>query len=126
VHDSLLTDGGRYGLNIGNQTREYKAWNVTVRNTAFAGLRFDINSTWAVNFDIRDSVFENVNTQGSQSSRGVVNCDWQMTNGTAVIANSRFSAGAAAQSYYSVPGAGCPILKFTGNTWSGIAGQAGP
>jgi hypothetical protein len=127
LHDSLLEDGGRYGINVGNQTRELTVANVTVRDTALAGLRFDINATWAVDFWIHHSTFEGVNTKGSQSSRGVVNCDWQLTNATrALVEQNKFSAGAAATSYYSVTGAGCPALKFSGNTWSGLSGLAGP
>ena len=125
LHDNYLANGGRYGLNFSEQTVSVEAFRNTIENTALAGVRFNVDGSFAVDFKIHDNTLKSVNTKGSGSSHGAVNCDWQMTKGAALISNNAVNAGAGATDYYEEYG-NCPILKFSGNTWSGLAGKAGP
>lgn len=124
LHDNYMANGGRYGLNLSDQTVSLEAFRNTIDSTALAGLRFNIDASFAVDFKIHDNTFSNVNTKGSGSSSGGVNCDWNMSKGTATVSQNTFTAGRAAAEPYDQYGS-CPVLKFSGNTWTGFS-TAGP
>jgi hypothetical protein len=125
VHDNLLEHGGRYGLNLADQTVSGTFARNVINDTALAGIRLTINSDHTIALTLIDNSGALWNTKGSNSSRGAVNCDWNLTNGSAVIQNSSIGAGSAAASYYDQQGT-CTALKFSGIKWSGLTGKVGP
>jgi hypothetical protein len=44
IHHNLLHDGGRYGLNIADNTARVHAWDNVIYNTAYAGIRLNVNT----------------------------------------------------------------------------------
>ena len=125
VHDNLLEHGGRYGLNLSTQTASGSFTNNRVNDTALAGLRLSIDSDHTVALVLAGNSGTAWNTKSSSSSSGAINCDWNLTKGSAVIRDATIAAGAGAKSYYDQQGT-CSALKFSGITWSGIAGKTGP
>jgi hypothetical protein len=115
LHDNYLINGGRYGINLSEQTVSVDAWANWIENTALAGVRLNIDGSFSVDIKIRENTLKNVNTKGSGSSHGAVNCDWQLTKGTALITLNKIKRGAGATSDYEEYG-NCPNLSFTGNS----------
>jgi len=124
VHDNVLHDGGRYGLNVADQTISAAFVRNRITNTAYAGIRITVNTDDApANLVFTDNSGTGWNLGGGPP--GAVNCDWRLARGTALIEKSSIGAGAGAKEYVVNDGS-CPVLKFSGITWSGLAGKAGP
>jgi hypothetical protein len=125
LHDNVLSFGGRYGLNLAVQTVTLEAWANVITDTVLSGVRLNFNSRTETDVYLHDNVLTNVNTVGSPSSAGTINCDSRVDSGRVLIERNNVTAGAGAKRYYSQYGQ-CPALQWSGNTWAGIAGQTGP
>lgn len=112
VHDNELRDGGRYGLNLGEGTVSFTARNNLITNTGLAGVRLNMTSGSSTNILITANQLLNVNTKGSPSSSGAINCDSGVKAGSIVISGNKVTLGAGAKEVYSEYG-DCSGLKYS-------------
>lgn len=110
VHDNEFRDGGRYGLNLGEGTISFTARNNLIQNTALAGVRFNFTSGSSTSVLITNNTLLNVNTKGSPSSGGAINCDSGVKSGSIVVSANKITRGAGAKEDFQEYGE-CPAVK---------------
>lgn len=114
IHNNLLHDGTRYGINLGaGSDLNIHVWNNIIYNTAFAGLRMDCSNT--ENMLIYHNVFFNVDTA---NVTGAIRNDWEMQNASFEFKNNIVVPSPSSKGYIGT-GSGWDAANFENNIWHG-------
>ena len=121
IHHNLLHDGNRYGLNIADGTTSAHVWNNIIYDTAYAGIRINVDGHAPVNMLIEHNTLSQL-CKVRQSVNGAIINTWNATSGTILFRNNIIDAGASAtckQGY--VDDANGSVISFARNLWSSLS-----
>lgn len=114
IADNDLRDGGRYGINLSENTPAAASLITrnTITNTVYSAIRLNTYTTAATDLAITANVMTNVNTKGGNGVEGAINCDSTAKLGKVTITGNTIVPGkGATDGIYSEYGT-CPAVKF--------------
>ncbi len=117
IHHNVLHDGTRYGLNIADGTTSVQVWNNLIYDTAYAGIRINVDAHMPVNMLFEHNSLWQLCKVKQPVNAAVINT-WNARSGTIFFRNNIFAAGPKSScSYGFQDDAQGSSISFARNLW---------
>jgi hypothetical protein len=123
IHHNLVHDGSRYGLNISNNSVGVKAWNNVIYNTAFAGIRLNVDSGSSLSHVYENNTLYNV-CRTSNGENGAITNTATASSGSVLFRNNIVVKGSQSACSNGYSGESDSALKFSRNLFYGFSASS--
>lgn len=121
IHHNLMHDGSRYGLNIADGTTSVHAWNNVIFDTAYAGIRINVDARMPVNMLFEHNTLWELCKVKQPVNAAIINT-WNAQSGAILFRNNIVAAGplSSCTAGFQDDAQGV-VISFADNLWSSLS-----